>query len=106
MNVGTKIRNFTVKRVREFPEIPAKLWELEYDKNGAQLCWLERADENKTFSIAFKTTPEDHTGVFHIIEHSVLCGSDKYPVKEPFVDLLKSSVQTFLNAITFGDKTV
>ena len=106
MNVGTKIHNFTVKRVREFPEIPAKLWELEHDKNGAQLCWLERADENKTFSIAFKTTPEDHTGVFHIIEHSVLCGSDKYPVKEPFVDLLKSSVQTFLNAITFGDKTV
>ena len=106
MNAGTKIHHFTVKRVRELPEIQARLWELEHDKNGAQLVWLERADENKTFSIAFKTIPENDTGVFHIIEHSVLCGSDKYPVKEPFVDLLKSSVQTFLNALTFPDKTV
>ena len=106
MKAGTKIHHFTVKRVRELPEIKAKLWELEHDKNGAQLVWLDRADENKTFSIAFKTIPENHTGVFHIIEHSVLCGSDKYPVKEPFVDLLKSSVQTFLNAMTYPDKTV
>lgn len=106
MNVGTSIHHFTVKRVRELPEIKARLWEMEHEKNGAQLVWLDRADENKTFSIAFKTTPENDTGVFHIIEHSVLCGSDKFPVKEPFVDLLKSSVQTFLNAITFGDKTV
>ncbi|MBO4848874.1 MAG: insulinase family protein [Clostridia bacterium] len=67
---------------------------------------METDDVNAAFSIAFKTIPEDSTGVFHILEHSVLCGSEKYPVKEPFVELLKSSVQTFLNAMTFADKTV
>ena len=106
MQAGTKTHGFTVRRVRELPELSAKIWELEHDKTGAQLVWLDREDENKAFSIAFKTIPEDSTGVFHILEHSVLCGSDKYPLKEPFVELLKSSVQTFLNALTFPDKTV
>ena len=98
MEVGSRIHHFIVRRVRELPEIKARFWEMEHEKNGAELVWLERADENKTFSIAFKTIPENDTGVFHILEHSVLCGSDKYPVKEPFVELIKSSVQTFLNA--------
>lgn len=106
MNVGTKIQGFVVKRTRYLPELEANLWEMEHMKTGAKLCWLDRKDENKAFSIAFKTVPEDSTGVFHILEHSVLCGSDKYPLKEPFVELLKSSVQTFLNAMTFPDKTV
>ena len=106
MQTGELLFGFEVRRVRELPELGAKLWELEHKKTGAQLCWLERRDENKAFSIAFKTIPEDSTGVFHILEHSVLCGSDKYPVKEPFVELLKSSVQTFLNAMTYPDKTV
>ncbi len=106
MQVGTRTHGFTVRRVRELPELSAKLWEFVHDRTGAQLVWLDRADENKCFSIAFKTIPEDSTGVFHILEHSVLCGSDKYPVKEPFVELLKTSVQTFLNAMTFPDKTV
>lgn len=106
MKVGTELHGFTVRRVRELEEIQAVLWEMEHVKTGAQLCWLDRPDENKAFSIAFKTLPEDSTGVFHILEHSVLCGSDKYPVKEPFVELLKSSVQTFLNAMTYPDKTV
>ena len=106
MQVGTKLHGFTVERVRELAELQARLWEMTHDKTGAQLCWLDRSDENKAFSIAFKTLPEDSTGVFHILEHSVLCGSDKYPVKEPFVELLKSSVQTFLNAMTYPDKTV
>ena len=88
MQVGTKLHGFTVTRVRELPELQAKLWEMTNEKTGAQLCWLDRADENKAFSIAFKTLPEDSTGVFHILEHSVFCGSDKYPVKEPFVELL------------------
>ncbi len=106
MQPCANLHGFAVKRVRELPELAAKLWELEHEKTGAQLCWLDRADENKTFSIAFKTIPQDSTGVFHILEHSVLCGSDKYPVKEPFVNLLKTSVQTFLNAMTYPDKTV
>lgn len=106
MEIGNMIQNFRITNVREFPELEGKLWEMEHEKTGAQLVWLDRPDENKTFGIAFKTIPTDSTGVFHILEHSVLCGSDKFPVKEPFVELLKSSVQTFLNAMTYPDKTV
>lgn len=106
MKIGETFQNFRVTNVREFPELEGKLWEMEHIKTGAQLVWLDRPDENKTFGIAFKTIPTDSTGVFHILEHSVLCGSDKFPVKEPFVELLKSSVQTFLNAMTYPDKTV
>ena len=98
--------NFVFRQVREMPDVAGKLWEMEHVKTGAKLAWLERDDENMTFAIGFKTIPTDSTGVFHILEHSVLCGSDKYPVKEPFVELLKSSLQTFLNAMTFNDKTV
>ena len=100
------IHNFTVRSATELPEVPGRLWRMRYEKNGADLVWLERDDENKTFAIAFKTVPGDDTGVAHIMEHSVLCGSKKYPVKEPFVDLLKSSLATFLNAMTYPDKTV
>ena len=100
------IHNFSVASVTDLPEVPGRLWRMSYAKNGAELVWLERDDENKTFAIAFKTVPEDDTGVAHIMEHSVLCGSKKYPVKEPFVDLLKSSLATFLNAMTYPDKTV
>ena len=87
------LHNFTVQSVTELPEVPGRLWRMTYAKNGAELAWLEREDENKTFAIAFKTVPPDNTGVAHIMEHSVLCGSKKYPVKEPFVDLLKSSLE-------------
>lgn len=68
--------------------------------------FIENDDANKAFSITFKTPADDDTGVFHILEHSVLCGSEKFPVKEPFVNLLKTSMQTFLNAMTFPDKTM
>ena len=100
------IHGFLPLRVRAFPELEGSLREYVHEKTGAQLCWLDRPDENKAFSIAFKTLPEDSTGVFHILEHAVLNGSDKYPVKEPFIELLKTSLQTFLNALTFSDKTV
>ncbi len=103
---GTILHGFRVRYSQPIPELKATLYRMEYVKNGADLVWLDRPDENKTFSIAFKTIPSDNTGVFHILEHSVLCGSDKYPVREPFVELLKSSLQTFLNAMTFPDKTI
>jgi Zn-dependent M16 (insulinase) family peptidase len=74
-------------------------------KTGAKLLSLENNDENKVFGITFRTPPSDSTGLPHIMEHSVLCGSRKYPVKEPFVELVKGSLNTFLNAITFPDKT-
>ena len=84
----------------------AECYTMRHKKTGAELLYFDRADENRTFSIAFKTLPENNTGVFHILEHSVLNGSKKYPVKEPFVSLLQNSMQTFLNAMTFSDKTV
>ena len=98
--------HFTLLRQREITEMQGTLWEMTHEQSGAKLCWLQRADENMTFAIAFRTIPTDSTGVFHILEHSVLNGSDKYPVKEPFVELLKSSLQTFLNAMTYSDKTI
>ena len=73
--------------------------------SGAKILFLSNEDENKCFGIAFKTPPKDSTGVAHILEHTVLCGSEKYPVKDPFVQLLKGSLQTFLNAFTYPDKT-
>ena len=81
----------------------AKLW--RHKRSGAQLLSLSNKDENKVFGVSFRTPPHDSTGLPHILEHSVLCGSDKYPVKEPFVELLKGSLQTFLNAFTYPDKT-
>ena len=106
LTAGMKLHGFTVDRVREVAELSANLVEMSHDKTGAQLVWVDNGEANKLFSIAFTTLPEDSTGVFHILEHSVLCGSDKFPVKEPFVELLKSSMNTFLNAMTFPDKTM
>lgn len=106
MKINDNLYGFTVTKVTPVDELCATAYEMEYQKNGCKLLWLDRPDENKTFAITFKTIPWDNTGVFHILEHSVLCGSDKYPLKEPFVDLLKSSMQTFLNAMTFLDKTM
>ncbi|GGA54421.1 insulinase family protein [Pelagibacterium lentulum] len=77
-----------------------------HKKTGAELLSLINDDENKVFGISFATPPENSTGIAHILEHSVLCGSEKFPVKKPFVEMLKGSLHTFLNAMTFPDKTV
>lgn len=103
---GTQLHGFTVVRTEDVPEVDGRAVELRHDLSGAKLLYLANDDANKAFSISFKTPPTDDTGVFHILEHSVLCGSAKFPVKEPFVNLLKSSMQTFLNAMTFPDKTM
>ena len=100
------LSGFKLMSATELPELAAVLYRMEHEKTGLELVWLSRNEENKTFGIAFETLPWDDTGVFHILEHSVLCGSDKYPVKEPFVELKKSSMNTFLNALTFQDKTM
>lgn len=105
-HINDKIHGFTVGRVRELKDCEGTLIEMKHNQSGCDLIYLMREDENSTFSIAFKTIPSDDTGVFHILEHSVLNGSRKYPVKEPFVELLKSSLQTFLNAMTYPDKTM
>ena len=106
MKLNEIIHGFTVKSVIHLDEIGCDVYTLEYIKNRARLVFFDRDDDNKTFSIAFKTLPSDSTGVFHILEHSVLCGSEKYPLKDPFVELLKGSLNTFLNAMTFQDKTM
>ena len=106
LELQKKLCGFTVIRTAELTNPAGTLYQLRHDKTGAELVWLDRPDPNKTFCVAFQTVPEDDTGVFHIIEHSVLCGSDRYPVKDPFVELMKGSLNTFLNAITFSDKTM
>ena len=77
-----------------------------HDKSGARIVSIINDDENKVFGITFRTPPATSNGIAHIMEHSVLCGSRKYPVKEPFIELAKSSLKTFLNAFTFPDKTL
>ena len=106
MQINDRINGFLITSRREVPSLHGVMWEGVHEKSGAQLAWLDNKEENKLFSVAFRTLPWDDTGVFHIMEHSVLAGSKRYPVKEPFLDLLKSSMNTFLNAMTFPDKTM
>ena len=105
-NKGDLCSGFRLVKKEYVPSKHADLYTLLHEKTKAELLYFARADENKTFAIAFKTLPEDDTGVFHILEHSVLNGSRRFPVREPFVNLLQSSMQTFLNAMTYPDKTV
>ena len=106
MKNSTLHEAFELIRWVEISELDATLYEYRHKKCGTQLIYIDRDDENKTFAIAFPTPPKNDTGVFHIIEHSVLCGSKKYPLKDPFAELLKSSLNTFLNAMTYEDRTV
>ena len=103
---GRQMYGFTIRDIRESEELRGRTVLMEHDRTGARVFWVDNDAENMVFSITFRTVPEDSTGVFHILEHSVLCGSDRYPVKEPFVELLKSSMNTFLNALTFQDMTM
>lgn len=101
----TLIHGFRLIRTLDIPEIRSKASLYRHEKTKGEVLSLVNDDENKVFGISFRTPPADSTGLPHILEHSVLCGSRKYPVKEPFVELLKGSLQTFLNAFTFPDKT-
>ena len=105
-SVDQIVHGFRVIRAEETAELNGKTVLMEHVRTGARLFWLDNSVENMVFSISFRTLPEDSTGVFHILEHSVLCGSKRYPMKEPFVELLKSSMNTFLNAMTFPDMTM
>ena len=100
------MHGFTLLQETEVPELNTLVRYYRHDKSGARLLSLVNDDDNKSFGIAFRTIPEDSTGIAHILEHGVLNGSRKYPVKEPFIELLKGSLNTFLNAFTFPDKTV
>ena len=104
--IGQKIHGFTVTESRHIKEIGGDLYILRHEHSGAMLCYVDNDDRNMTYSVTFATPSRDSTGVFHILEHSVLCGSERYPVDDPFVELMKSSLYTFLNAMTFPDKTM
>ena len=100
------LHGFRLLKEQWVKEADSTAYEFVHEKTGAKLFYLKNDDDNKVFSIAFRTPPTDDTGVAHIVEHSTLCGSRKYPLKEPFVELVKGSLNTFLNAMTYPDKTV
>ena len=99
-------RNYTLIEKRTIDELHGEVSLLKHNQTGAEVLLIDNKNHNKTFSIGFKTPPEDSTGVAHIVEHSTLSGSRKYKTKEPFMDMVASSVQTFLNAMTYPDKTL
>ena len=96
---------YEVLKEEDLQDIHSKGWLLKHKKTGARVMLIENSDENKVFNIAFRTPPKNSTGVAHILEHSVLCGSREFPLKDPFVELVKGSLNTFLNAMTYPDKT-
>ncbi|MCR5154658.1 MAG: insulinase family protein [Lachnospiraceae bacterium] len=100
------LKEYQLVKTEELPDVAGTGYYLRHIKTGARIAVISNKDDNKVFAIGFRTPPEDSTGVAHIIEHSVLCGSDKYPAKDPFVELAKGSLNTFLNAMTYPDKTL
>lgn len=101
-----QLKAYTILEKREIKDIDSVSYLLKHNKTGARVALLSNDDDNKVFYIGFRTPPTDSTGVAHIIEHTVLCGSDKYPLKDPFIELAKGSLNTFLNAMTYPDKTI
>jgi len=106
LEINKVYSGFKLLREKQIKEINSTALYFEHVKSGAKLFFLQNEDDNKVFSISFRTPPEDNSGLTHILEHSVLCGSRKFPSKEPFVELVKGSLNTFLNAMTFPDKTM
>lgn len=106
LDINNTYHGFTLIEERILEEIKSVGKVFEHKKSGAKLLHIGNDDDNKVFSISFKTPPDSNNGLTHILEHSVLCGSRKFPSKEPFIELIKGSLNTFLNALTFPDKTM
>ncbi len=106
LQVGSRHGRFTVERVLPVEPIQAFFYALVHEDTGARYVHVSRPDRENTFSVAFKTVPQDSTGVAHILEHTVLCGSRRYPVRDPFFSMLKRSLSTFMNAFTASDWTM
>ncbi|MCJ7687989.1 MAG: insulinase family protein, partial [Clostridiaceae bacterium] len=104
--IGSIYHGFKLIQEKKIEELNSVTRLFKHEKSGARLLHLENDDDNKVFSIGFRTPPKSSNGLPHILEHSVLCGSKKFPTKEPFVELIKGSLNTFLNAMTFSDKTI
>jgi Zn-dependent M16 (insulinase) family peptidase len=103
---GDKRHGFHILRVEQIPEIRVTAYEIEHERTGAKILHLHCDDRENLFSIGFRTPPGDSTGVPHILEHSVLAGSERYPLKDVFNELLRGTLQTFINAFTYPDKTI
>lgn len=103
---GDQMHGFTLVDSQFIQDANAQVHTFAHEQSGGQVIWVENDDQNRSFGIGFKTPPKDSTGVAHIVEHSVLSGSRKYPAKDPFMTMLKTSMNTFLNAMTFSDMTI
>ena len=103
--VGEKLHGFTLLRSKHVPELELTALHLQHDKTGADYLHIARDDSNNVFSIGFKTNPPDDTGVPHILEHTTLCGSEKYPIRDPFFKMLPRTLSNFMNAFTASDHT-
>jgi Zn-dependent M16 (insulinase) family peptidase len=106
LKVGERLHGFHVLRIEQMPDIRVTAYEIEHEKTGAKVLHLHCDDRENLYSIGFRTPPKDSTGVAHILEHSVLAGSEKYPLKDAFNELAKGTLQTFINAFTYPDKTI
>ena len=103
---GDQLHGFRVLRVEQIPDIRVTAYEIEHEKTGARVLHLHCDDRENLYAIGFRTPPADSTGVPHILEHSVLAGSDRFPLKDAFNELMKGTLQTFINAFTYPDKTI
>jgi len=106
LDVGREIAGYRIERITHLEEIDAVYYRLEHVKTGARHVHISSDDQENTFGVTFKTIPADSTGVAHILEHTVLCGSRRYPVRDPFFSMLKRSLSTFMNAFTASDWTM
>lgn len=105
-NKMDELKAYELIESRESQDLNATVYRLKHKKTGAKVVLISNEDDNKVFYVGFRTPPKDSTGVAHILEHSVLCGSKEFPIKDPFVELVKGSLNTFLNAMTYPDKTI
>ncbi|MBR3041255.1 MAG: insulinase family protein, partial [Eubacterium sp.] len=101
-----KLGTYTILQINDLAEVNGTGFVLSHNKTKARVSVVVNDEDNKVFAIGFRTPPTNSKGIQHIVEHTVLCGSKKYPAKDPFVELAKGSLNTFLNAMTYGDKTV
>ena len=106
LSTGDILHGFRVLRVEQIPEIRITAYEAEHEKTGAKVLHLHCDDRENLYSIGFRTPPTDSTGLPHILEHSVLAGSERYPLKDVFNELIRGTLQTFINAFTYPDKTI
>ncbi|KAK5239312.1 Mitochondrial presequence protease, partial [Exophiala xenobiotica] len=102
---GESIHGFILKEIKHVPELHLTALRLEHDKTKAEYLHVARDDKNNVFAINFKTNPTDRTGLPHILEHVTLCGSEKYPVRDPFFKMMPRSLANFMNAFTSSDYT-